>query len=168
VRRLPDVEDAAWALAGSLGDGERVLAVARAQLPVRRSKLLEVCIAWLGWAAETLLGRRPSAERARPLDSLATRVDLVATDRRILLLDAGWDGTAPATCVGEIPRHEISTARLPFVGDGRWRTLRIDRISGRPMQLHVDRETAGGFVAALSHEQGAGPAPEAPLNSATE
>ena len=109
-------------------------------------------IAWLGWAAQSLLGRRPSPERAGPLDSLATRVDLVATDRRILVLDAGWDGTAPATCVGEIPRDEISTARLPFVGDGRWRTLRIDRTSGHPMQLHVERDRAGVFVAALARE----------------
>lgn len=150
MRSLPGVEDAAWALAGSLGDREQVLAVARAQLPVRRTSPVSACAAWLAWAGDILLGRRLSSERAGPLDALATRIDLVATDARVLVLDAGWDGTAPATCVGEIPRAEIATVSLPFVGDGRWKTLRIDRISGPPMQLQIDRHAARRFVAALA------------------
>ena len=150
MRRMPGVEDAAWALAGSLGDREQILAVARAQLPVARRNPLRLCAAWLTWSAAFLLGRRSLSESAGPLDGLWTRVDLVATDTRVLVLDAGWDGTGPATCVGKIPRSEITTVSAPFVGDTRSRTVLIDRTSGPAMQLQIDRHTAGGFLAALA------------------
>jgi hypothetical protein len=95
------VEDAAWALGGSLGDREHVLAVARARWPARRVDVASTCATWLGWVAE-------------------------------------------------IPRSDIATVPLPFVGDSRWRTVRIDRTSGWSTQLQIDRHSAGGFVAALA------------------
>jgi|SRR5579872_1753809 len=155
MSRTPNFDDVRRNLGSHLHTGEEVMVVAQARLPVPKTQIVTfvsigilirlVDFALLRWRTARMLAR--GAELRFPV---APWMDLVVTDRRLIVLGRRRRTKALGTFVGDIPRSHITRASMPYVGYGRWKIVRIEQASGVIVQLPVERDGATEVVSALT------------------
>jgi hypothetical protein len=71
---------------------------------------------------------------------------LVVTVDHLLFVEAEGRGWRMGPIVGAIPRCELKSVTLPYIGSGPWKVARIERTSGAIAQVLVRREGAEDFL----------------------
>ena len=77
----------------------------------------------------------------------ASRMILVATSERLLVLEAVGRAWSPGQEVGEVARRDVVSFTLPYLGEPPWKVARLDLASGARAHLLIERDGAEGFVA---------------------
>jgi hypothetical protein len=92
------------------------------------------------------LGER-SVAMGFPLDR---NMAMLATDARLVIWRASRRGSAAPTLLGEVSRGQIASARLPFIGGGRWPPVEVNLINGQRVRFLADGQGAERFAQVLS------------------
>jgi hypothetical protein len=71
---------------------------------------------------------------------------LVVTLDHLLFVEAEGRGWRMGPVVGAIPRSEVRSITLPYIGGGPWKVARIERTSGAVAQFLLQRDGSDDFL----------------------